>query len=160
MKDFVHHVLGPGTHEWQGAAYRTILPSEDTGGNLSITDTVNQPGDGPPRHIHHGEDETFVVLSGEVVFWLAGHCFRRGPGEVAFVPRGVEHSFRTIGEQPSRTLVIFSPGGFEGFFVELAKNGYRVPEDMDAIARAGAAYNLTFTGPPLAAGEIDITSTS
>ena len=108
---------------------------------------------GPPRHIHHAEDETFVVLSGEVEFWVAGERLLRGPGEAAFVPRGVEHTFRVVGDRPSRHLVILTPGGFEGFFREMAEARCRIPEDMPAVLQSAGRHNLEFTGPPL--GDID-----
>lgn len=130
-----------------------ILDPSQTGGAMSIVDSVSPPNAGPPRHVHKAEDETFVVLTGEVEVWLAGERFVFGPGETAFVPRGTEHTFRTLGGRPSRHLVILTPGGFEGFFQEMAKGGMRIPEDMPAIVECAARYNLEFTGPPL--GDID-----
>jgi quercetin dioxygenase-like cupin family protein len=116
---------------------------------MSITDSVSPAGSGPPRHVHHGEDETFVILSGACEFWVAGETFQRREGETAFVPRGTEHTFRVVGDQPSRHLLILTPGGFEGFFVEMARGRYRIPDDMERIIECGARYGLSFTGPPL-----------
>ena len=45
-----------GAIEWNGVAYKTILATEDTGGAMSIVDSVSPPMSGPPRHIHHKED--------------------------------------------------------------------------------------------------------
>ena len=101
--------------EWAGSTYQTILRKENSGGAMSIVDSTSQPNVGPPRHVHEAADEAFVVLSGEVEFWLDGETFRRGPGETAFIPRGVEHTFRVVSDTPSRHLVILTPGGFEGF---------------------------------------------
>lgn len=146
MKDTA---LGPGTIEWLGTLYRTTLTTADTGGAMSITDSVSPPNSGPPRHIHHDADESFVVLTGDAEFWLAGERFLRGPGETVFIPRGTEHTFRIVGNAPSRHLVILTPGGFEGFFAEMAAGQYRIPEDMPAVEESAARHNLTFTGPPL-----------
>ncbi len=146
MKD---HVLGADAVEWLGVQYRTILSTAETGGAMSITDSVCPPLAGPPRHVHHDADETFVVLSGEVEFWLSGERFRRGAGETAFVPRGAEHTYRVIGDRPSRHLVILSPGGFEGFFAQMAAEGCRVPEDMERVVAVARDFQLEFTGPPL-----------
>ncbi|MFH1518842.1 MAG: hypothetical protein ABIH17_13310 [Pseudomonadota bacterium] len=41
------------------------------------------------------------------------------------------------------------PGGFEGFFVEMAEAGYSIPEDMEAVSESASRHNLIFTGPPL-----------
>ena len=146
MKDTLD---GPGTLDWLGTRYKTILPTADTGGSLSITDSVSPPASGPPRHIHHDADEVFVVLTGACEFWLEGERFRRGPGEAAFIPRGTEHTFRVTSDEPSRHLVILTPGGFEGFFREMAEGQYAIPQDMEPITRIGEAHRMTFTGPPL-----------
>ncbi|WP_372839766.1 cupin domain-containing protein [Phaeovulum sp.] len=139
----------PETIEWQGTRYRTLLPASQTGARLSIFESLDQPGYGPPRHIHKTEDETFYVLAGEVEFWLEGQTTRHGPGEVVFVERGRQHTFRVLGEMPARMVTVMTPGGFDGFFAEMAKGRYRIPEDMAQIAAIGAKYNLEFTGPPL-----------
>jgi quercetin dioxygenase-like cupin family protein len=142
-------VLGENAVQWLGVSYRTILSTEATRGAMSITDSVSPAGSGPPRHVHHEEDETFVVLAGECEFWVAGETFTRGEGEAAFIPRGTEHTFRVIGGQQGRHLLILTPGGFEGFFVEMARGRYRIPEDMGEITECAARYHLSFTGPPL-----------
>lgn len=108
--------LGAGTVDWLGTRYRTILSPEDTGGTMSIVDSVSPPGSGPPRHIHHDADEAFVTLSGDAEFWLEGAQFHCGPGQSVFVPRGADHTFRIVSDVPSRHLIILTPGGFEGFF--------------------------------------------
>ena len=141
--------LGPGSVVWNGSHYKTILETAATGGAMSIVDSVTPPGMGPPRHVHHAEDEAFVVLSGECEFWVAGRRWTAGPGETAFVPRGTEHTFRVIGTQPSRHLIILTPGGFEQFFHEMAEGRCRIPEDMETVVESGRRHNLDFTGPPL-----------
>jgi quercetin dioxygenase-like cupin family protein len=145
------HALGPGTVEWLGVAYKTILRPEESEGRMSIVDSLSPAGSGPPRHIHHKEDEVFVLLSGECEFWLEGETFTKGPGETVFVPRGKEHTFRAIGTMPSRHLVILTPGGFEGFFADMSRGRFRIPEDTPAIEESAQRHNLTFTGPPLGA---------
>lgn len=149
MEDISMTTQEPETLYWLASSYKTILSPEVTGGSMSIVDSVTEAGGGPPRHIHHAEDETFVVLSGRVRFWVDGDVFERGAGETVFVPRGTEHTFVIVGDEPSRHLVILTPGGFEGFFADMASNGYAIPGDMDAIVASGRAHNLTFTGPPL-----------
>ena len=148
MKDLI---LGPDAIEWLGVHYRTILATAETDGVMSITDSVSPPNSGPPRHIHHDADETFVLLTGDSEFWLEGERFTRGPGQTVFVPRGKEHSFRIISDIPARHLVILTPGGFESFFAEMASGHYCIPENMEEITRIAANYKLTFTRPPLSA---------
>ncbi|MFW8635698.1 cupin domain-containing protein [Cribrihabitans pelagius] len=135
--------------EWLGVRYKTILSREQAGGAMSIVDSWSPPGSGPPRHIHQREDEALVMLSGTCKVWIAGREAIAGPGESVFIPRGTEHSFKVAGSAPSRHLVILTPGGFEGFFAEMAAGRFRIPDDMAAIEESAGRHNLTFTGPPL-----------
>jgi quercetin dioxygenase-like cupin family protein len=144
-------MTAPDTLDWLGTTYSTILSSATTGGRMSIVDSTSPGGSGPPRHVHADADETFVVLTGRCEFWVAGKTFARGPGETAYIPRGVEHTFRVSGDGESRHILILTPGGFEGFFVEMAREGYRIPENMGEIVEVAARYHLTFTGPPIGA---------
>ena len=148
MKD---NILGPDAFEWLGVQYKPILTGKDSGGAISVTDSVSPPNSGPPRHIHHDADETFVMLSGECEFWVEGESIFRGPGGTAFVPRGKEHTFRVVGDKPCRHLIILTPGGMEKFFAEMSREACRIPQDMAKITEAGQRYHLEFTGPPLGA---------
>ncbi len=138
------------TVEWLGHRFRTMLSAGASGGGLSIVETVSRPGYGPPRHIHHDADEVFVLLTGDLEFWLDGVRSTHGPGETVFVPRGTPHTFRVIGDIPSRHLVIFTPGGFEAFFAEMAAGQFRLPQDMGRVTEIAARHHLSFAGPPLA----------
>jgi len=148
MKD---SIPGPDAVEWLGVHYRTILATDATEGAMSTIDSVSPPNSGPPRHIHNDADETCVLLTGDSEFWLEGERFTHGHGQTVFVPRGQEHSFRIVSDIPARHLVILTPGGFEGFFVEMAAGQFRIPEDMAEITRIAENYQLAFTGPPLVA---------
>lgn len=138
-----------GAIEWLGVLYKTILGPEESGGTMSIVDSLSPEGSGPPRHIHRSEDETFVILTGRCRVWIDGHEQILSAGESAFIPKGKEHTFKVLEGAPCRHLVILTPGGFEGFFDEMAKGQFAIPDDMPAIIEAGSRHNLTFTGPPL-----------
>lgn len=138
-----------GVMHWRGVAYKTILGCDQTGGALSILDVLSPLGSGPPRHVHHAEDEIFVILTGHCRFWLEGEEFVRGPGETAMIPRGREHTFKVIGDVPCRHLVILTPGGFENFFADMARGQFAIPADMPAIVESATRHSLSFTGPPL-----------
>ena len=137
------------TLEWLGVRYKTILAPEDSGGAMSIVDSLSPVGSCPPRHVHHNEDETFVMITGTCKVWIEGVETIAGPGESVFIPRGKEHTFKVIGDEPSRHLVILTPGGFEGFFEDMAKGQCRIPEDMPEIEASAAKHHMSFTGPPL-----------
>lgn len=137
------------TLSWLDTDYRMLLTSDKTNGRQALFESVTQPGGGPPRHVHQDADETFVILSGDVAFWLDGMDSAQGPGNVVFVPRGAEHTFQVIGLRPARMLTILSPGGFEVFFKEMAAGDFRIPQDMAQINKIAERFQLRFTGPPL-----------
>jgi quercetin dioxygenase-like cupin family protein len=90
----------------------------DTGGAYALIDMLATPGEGPPPHIHDNEDETFYVLDGRFEILSGERVIDAGRGTFAMVPRGTVHRFRCVAERPSRMLVMFTPGGLEGFFRE------------------------------------------
>jgi quercetin dioxygenase-like cupin family protein len=135
---------------WADTIYVPVITSAETGGVMSMTDCLTPAGSGPPRHVHEGEDETFVVLDDKIDFWMQDRdIVTKGPGEVIFAPRGIPHTFRT--RVPSRHLVIMTPGGFERFFREMAEADPVLPRDAALVAGIAARYRGTFTGPPLEA---------
>lgn len=138
-----------GMIEWLGVQYKTILSPGDSHGAMSIVDSISPPDSGPPRHIHHNEDETFVILTGRCRVWIEGREQIATTGQSVFIPRGKAHTFKVVGEEACRHLVILTPGGFEGFFQDMADGRFRIPEDMPAIEESAKRHNMTFTGPPL-----------
>jgi quercetin dioxygenase-like cupin family protein len=140
-------------HHWSGTRYKTILSTAETAGALSIVYGEADPFNGPPNHVHDNEDEVFIVLDGEVVFDLAGQRFARGPMGTAFLPRGIPHSFIT-GANGARCMTVLTPGGFEGFFAEMAQGRFRMPEDLAAVSAVAARYGSRLLGPGLARQQV------
>jgi mannose-6-phosphate isomerase-like protein (cupin superfamily) len=85
--------------------------SEETGGEYSLYELTVPPQLGALPHIHHRETEAFYVLDGEVEFFKGEHTVRAGTGEFVFIPRGVVHGFKNVGQKPARCLGIVTPGG-------------------------------------------------
>lgn len=136
-------------HHWAGTRYQTILGTAETGGAMSIIYGEADAFNGPPTHVHDHEDEVFIVLEGELTFDLAGQRFSRGPMGTAFVPRGTPHSFLT-GACGARCFTVLTPGGFEGFFAEMARSGLKIPQDIAAVAAIATRYGSHIVGPGLA----------
>jgi quercetin dioxygenase-like cupin family protein len=122
---------------WMGEQGRFLLRADDTGGLFSFFQITTSPGGGPPLHLHEDHDEALYVLEGEYEIRLGERVVSGVPGTIAFSPRGTPHRFRGVAKQPSRGLVIASPGGHERFFEELSgllSNGHPVPEDFVTLA--------------------------
>lgn len=59
-------------------------------------------------HHHENEDEMFLVLEGRLRLELRDGVVDLGPGQIAVVPRGVEH--RPVADGPVRVM-LFEPAG-------------------------------------------------
>ena len=122
-----------------------ILTGGDAGVSLGIVEMLEMPpGDMPPLHVHHREDEGFYVLEGEVTIFEPGRQCTLGPGEFALTPRGVPHVYR-VGDAPARALVTSSPGGFERFVAAVAALEELSPEILGGVA---AQHGIEILGPP------------
>jgi mannose-6-phosphate isomerase-like protein (cupin superfamily) len=98
------------------------VTSDRTGGAYSLFEVTTQPGEGPPPHVHHREDECFYVLEGEYEFLSGEGIIRVGAGSLLCVPRGALHAHRVVGGGVGRLLAIQTPGGlYERFFEEVGE---------------------------------------
>jgi quercetin dioxygenase-like cupin family protein len=85
------------------------LPPSVSGRALTVIETCNAPGFGPPLH-RHGETEVFRVLEGEYLFEVDSQRFEAAAGELVSVPGGAAHAFVNITDRPARQLVMILPG--------------------------------------------------
>ena len=146
---------GEGESVWLlGDLFEVKLAGEDTGGAYSMVEETSPPQGGPPPHIHHNEDEALYVVEGEVEVLLGDRTTRASAGSLAYVPKGTLHTFKNVGTSASRVAAIFSPGGFEKFFVEAgepATERSSPPEgepDVGRLVEIGQRYGLEIPPPP------------
>jgi quercetin dioxygenase-like cupin family protein len=122
---------------------------EQTKGTLIAFETIAPPGEGPPLHVHANEDEVLYVLEGALRF-KGEHEVQKAPaGSFIFIPRGVPHTWQSVGDVSARFLVIFTPAGMERFFERFAE----LPEGTsvtDAFRTIGSEVGMDVVGPPLA----------
>lgn len=98
-----------------GTLVTIAVAGEDTDHRFSLAEHWCPAGFGPPPHVHHQEDETFVILDGAITGVCGGHPFRAEAGATVFLPRGVPHAFAVEGDHPARMMVLTVPAGFERF---------------------------------------------
>jgi mannose-6-phosphate isomerase-like protein (cupin superfamily) len=53
-----------------GDGVTILLDGTDTGGSYTALEALIPPDGGPPPHVHAREDEGFLVVSGEVTYFL------------------------------------------------------------------------------------------
>jgi quercetin dioxygenase-like cupin family protein len=124
--------------------------AEQTGGALTTMESNIPPGQGPPLHVHLHEDEFIYVLEGRLLFRLEDDLREAPAGSFVFIPRGVHHTWRNVGDARARFLFGFTPAspGMERFFERAGE----LPEAArrEALDRFSAEAGMEVLGPPLA----------
>lgn len=106
-----------------GAPLEVLVRSAETDGDFSVVISADYPGGGPgPAVTHKDRSETFFVIEGEYTFFTDGKAIKAGPGSIIVNPKGIPHGFTNTGTVQGKLLMMYSPGGFEDFFTEVATN--------------------------------------
>ena len=129
---------------------RILLSGTQTDGSQAVFEDIVEPGVGPGRHIHHGQDETFFFLDGRFDVEVGGVLHHMQSGDVAFVPRGTVHAFKNVGDAPGRIRYVFSPAltveeMFRAFYAAQEAGGLTEQE----MARIAPEHGQEFVGPPI-----------
>ncbi len=124
------------------------LHGRDTGGVVSVVESHDVTGGGPPPHIHQREDETFQILEGDYEWTVGGKTFITKRGETIFAPRGVAHTYRYLGQTPGRLMCVITPSGFEGFFEEVGAMSPQQQQDIPRVMEIAKKFGLEFLPPP------------
>jgi quercetin dioxygenase-like cupin family protein len=140
-----------------GGAMMVKVRDSDTAGAYSVHDNTIPPGaPGPRPHLHRDHEEAFYVLEGELSVRVGRRKIVAPAGSFVVVPRGVVHRPSNPGPEPTRVLLVFSPGGMDRFFEEAAEGRVPLagppPTDPEVLERLGAfteKYGYEFAELPL-----------
>jgi quercetin dioxygenase-like cupin family protein len=105
--------------------------------------------------VHHREDETFLILDGDLAFVAAGREHIARAGDYVFLPREVPHHF-AVASPTAHVLNIVSPAGFEHFFIDLGEPARELamppapdgPPDIGRMIRVLSDYGVELLGEP------------
>jgi mannose-6-phosphate isomerase-like protein (cupin superfamily) len=154
----VYVAAGTDRREENGMMIWGLLPlsikvsTADTGGSLFVFQHKDMGLGGPPRHIHHAQDEWFYAVEGEYVMEVGDERYRLRPGDSLLAPREVPHAWAHVSRKPGTLITAVTPAGtFEEFIRETARFA-TLPSPED-IAAAFAAHGMTVVGPPLDVGQ-------
>jgi mannose-6-phosphate isomerase-like protein (cupin superfamily) len=131
----------------EGFSVAVKADAPQTGGVVSVLETEEPPGFGPPLHVHHDCAEAFYVLEGEYVMYLDDEEVICPVGSFVFVPQGVRHGFRT-GAVTSRKLNFYFPASMIGYFDDLAVALGREDVGEEELDQIAAAHAMEIVGPP------------
>ncbi len=135
-----------GERRWfaGGGLWTMKATAEETDGAFILFEDRMTRGKTTPLHTHPHEDETFIVLEGEILVHVEGTEHPVGPGGVAVVPRGTRHAFLVTSET-ARILALHTPGSSEAFHRDASEPSTEEadtqrPPDLDRL-RAAAERN-------------------
>ena len=138
-----------------GALIRVRAGGSATGGQLAILEHAGQRGYSSPLHRHTADEETFLILDGELRVEVGGQAVKAGPGTAAVLPRQLPHAFVVTSPQ-ARFLTLHTPAGFDEFTLTAGSPALspfeeppdEPPPDLAALAAAAASYGIEILGPP------------
>ncbi len=131
-----------------------LASSKQTGGVYSLLRATERRGLEPPPHTHTREDETFLILDGEVTYTVGDQTFNAKTGDTMFLPRNIQHSFK-IHSETLETLILLTPGGLENYFIEMSVPAEELqlppmpkgPPDIAKLVATSSKYGIKFPKP-------------
>jgi quercetin dioxygenase-like cupin family protein len=130
--------------------------ADETDNAFTLFEELSQRGKVTPLHMHPVADETFCVISGEIVVYLDGAEQTVGAGGTASIPRGMPHAVM-VSSVTARVLTLVTPGSkaLEMFFREVGQPATQrtlppsVPLPLEKIRAAAMKYgSVVILGPP------------
>ena len=124
-----------------------LLRSEETGGQVSVTEVEVPPHTaGPPLHTHDF-DEAFYMREGELIFQVGEALVTKGAGELSFAPRNVPHALANHSDAAARYVLVCTPAGFERHWARMAAEAAGVQPPDWALQ---PLPEITVVGPQIA----------
>ena len=96
------------------------VTTHDTTGDYDLMVAETPPKvQGPPPHLHNSFKESFLIIEGEMEFFVNGEKRLVKAGESVDIPPKTLHTFANNGDRPCKWVNIHSPKGFRSFFEEI-----------------------------------------
>lgn len=132
---------------WMPGDVRTEVhvTAAESGGAFCMLVDESPAGWSLPPHRHAAESETIHVLEGRFDMEIDGRHTTMTAGDTAHVPAGVVHSGGNAGTETGRRVVIFSPGGIEGFWLEIGRPQPGTEFDVGEIVAAAQRWGWDFS---------------
>ena len=145
---------GPGEGErlwFLGTLAIIKVPGEASDGRFALIEFLFPRHTSPPLHTHP-QDESYIVLEGQLTVQAGERRFELAPGAAAAVPMGVAHTFR-VDSSTARVLVLSTPAGLEEMVRDASVPAIRpalppsetprpTPEQLEAVFRAHGQVNI------------------
>lgn len=126
-----------------GGLRNVILSSRETDGDIYLVQGIMPKGSAVPIHIHELEDEIFHVMEGNVELILGEKTIKGKKGDIIYLPRGIKHGIKTVGNETAKVLNYVIPGkNFEEFFTKMNEIGLNA--SLEEKAKIGIEHKIKF----------------
>ncbi|HUQ98737.1 MAG TPA: cupin domain-containing protein [Gemmatimonadaceae bacterium] len=106
------------------------------------------PGLTIPIHRHRNEDEIIFIHTGQGIVTMGNRRVPSSAGAMLYAPRGVWHGVENTGADTLTWCAIWSPAGFEQYFLEAASLISRpgAPPTREEMDKLAVRYGMEFRG--------------
>lgn len=127
------------------------VTSYETSGDYDLMLAVTPPHvQGPPPHLHNSFKESFLIIEGEMEFFVDGEIMKIGAGESVDIPPKTLHTFGNKSDSPCKWVNIHSPKGFSAFFEQMgipaeledAQEKSIAPEIIQKVMETAEAFDM------------------
>ncbi len=98
----------PALHEGEGIVTRRRFFRDATRLPVHIEVWELPSGSSEGSHVHEGDntlEEFYYFMSGQGVMWMGDEEVQVGPGDAVMAPPGVDHGFRTVGDETLKLVI-------------------------------------------------------
>lgn len=122
------------------------VTTAETGGWMFVYEHKDVGRGGPPRHLHHDQDEWLYALAGEFVVEIGDERLTLRRGDSVLAPRGVPHAWAHATDATGTLLFVAQPAGTMEAFFETIAAGPMAWEELEGVY---AAHGMKLLGGPL-----------
>ncbi|MBW4540198.1 MAG: cupin domain-containing protein [Myxacorys chilensis ATA2-1-KO14] len=134
---------------WLLGTRLTILADRTTtDGKYDLIEGYSPPGTQTPPHRHTRYSEQLYVLEGELTVWAGKNKVVLTPGESFLISPGTPHVVATLGDKPSRALVVASPSGFADLIEATGTLNENEEVDLELFMRVSSEIGDEVLGAP------------
>jgi quercetin dioxygenase-like cupin family protein len=103
-----------------GSRVTCKISSAETNNAYTVLEVLLAPGEVASLHVHHLEDESIYVASGECTIGDRETTQIVSAGSVVRFPKDVPHSFRNNGAVACSLIITAVPGGLDTYFEQVS----------------------------------------
>lgn len=148
IKNLAHHTSGEALLErsrWYGPNLVTFLATgEETNGAFSLLKVTLCKGFEPPLHVHTREEESSLILEGEMIYEVGERTIHAKAGDFVHLPKSVPHTFKQVTDVVTLLLLI-TPAGFEELFKQFSRPALALELPPVPAEKPGPAFFETMT---------------